>query len=246
MKERGSWQEYVLAGSAVLLTIGLPLGHLATTERVYTALTGGSVDCSHGEHTGKYPYGIIAVPGAGGYVDGNGQFQPNNFEERRLITAALVDPNDAAPIILLGEPESTRGEDKKYLQDQVIKLSDGKVELPDEKVYIDTNSINTATNMDALKAFMKKHGIENALIVTDEFHINRALILACGDGIDAEGLSVEVAIKNYDPELYPLIEKQDESEQVRDLVRLERLKVFLLAYDPNDVISTVIKRIENR
>lgn len=247
MRERPGWRKVAIAGSLALLTFS-PLLNLPVTVRVADALAGKSVDCSSGELTNApYPYGVIAVPGAGGEIDGNGQPQPNTFENRRLTAAALAYINGFAPqVILLDGPGSLGETDKEYLQNQVWTLSGGKKELPGGSVFLDSVSVNTATNMDVLKAFMEKYGLSNALIVTDQFHLDRAMIMACIKKINSKGLSVESLAKMYNKAFSEIVQEEDGEDVVKSLTESERLKILWLPYDPDWLIPTAIKETFNR
>jgi len=56
-------------------------------------------------------------------------------------------------------------------------------DVPDEKIFIENRSANTRENMAFAAAIMRENGWGSALVVTDYFHMKRAVLLAREYGI---------------------------------------------------------------
>ena len=59
--------------------------------------------------------------------------------------------------------------------------------VPLEKVFLEDQSVNTFENLRNAKAIMEANGMENALLVTSDYHLTRALWLTHDAGVEAIG-----------------------------------------------------------
>lgn len=214
----------------------LPIKNHESTTRVIQALSGQKVDCSYGEATGNsYSSDLIAVFGAGTSTDEFGNLQPNSFQIGRMQAAAEAYARGLAPKILLidGIEPSILKSVKTYLQLAVSFFSEGKVSLPRSAVSLLTDSMNTASNVRDLKDYMNDADMERVVLITDEFHSQRAEILACNYGINSQMKTVE-----------EMVEKdQDSSMKMQVLAIKENFEIVLLAYDPKGYLPTSIKQL---
>jgi len=55
--------------------------------------------------------------------------------------------------------------------------------VPDDRILRDTSSANTVENLQNAKALMEARGLSSAIVVTSDYHIERALWLARAEGI---------------------------------------------------------------
>lgn len=57
-----------------------------------------------------------------------------------------------------------------------------------EDVYAETASFNTSQNLQNARALMEAEGLSQALVVTSDYHVARALELCRQEGISATGI----------------------------------------------------------
>ena len=73
--------------------------------------------------------------------------------------------------------------------------------VPEEDVVAETASFNTRENLTYARAIMEHRGLDEALIVTSDYHVARALALCAQTGITATGKGSpskpEYFIKNH-------------------------------------------------
>ena len=73
--------------------------------------------------------------------------------------------------------------------------------VPEVDVVAETDSFNTRENLTYAKAIMESRGLKNALVVTSDYHVARALELCRQVGISAVGKGSpskpEYFIKNH-------------------------------------------------
>jgi hypothetical protein len=237
---------------ALLMAVIPPTINHETTLRVWDAAWGTRIGCDYGVEPidATYPYDAIAVPGAGLYFDEKTQnYQPNSFERRRLHAAALGFVNNLSPKIILLDGQLEPGVDpninRDYLQTEVSKLSHRKVELPDDAVYIDALSINTATNMEELEKLVQDLELNKILIITDQFHSVRSILLVCAKNVNASYKTVEELTAEYEPMKIEEINKPNIASGMKDRHVKEILEILSLPWDPPGTISTILKQIAN-
>lgn len=228
-----------MAEIAALTTIFiLPLKNYESTTMVIQALSGHKVDCSYGEAANEsYPFDIIAVFGAGTYIDELGNIRLNSSQIRRLQASAVAYAEGYAPEIVLmdGMEDSVLESTRNYLQLAVNFFSKGKKVLPGESVTLLTGSINTASNAGDLSEYMDLKGMKKVLSITDAFHSQRAEILACNFGVNTQIKTVE-----------EIMETDQYKIQKRPVIIMkENFEIVLLAFDPKGHIPTVAKTVVN-
>ncbi len=106
---------------------------------------------------------------------------PNPFFERRLDAAAALFRAGKVHCLLVSGDHGTRH------YDEVDAMARGLVRrgVPREKIALDHAGFRT---LDSLVRARRVFGVRGAVIVTDDFHLPRALYLAQDNGIDAVGL----------------------------------------------------------
>lgn len=60
--------------------------------------------------------------------------------------------------------------------------------VPEADVWAETSSFNTRQNLQNARAMMEAAGLEQALIVTSDYHVARGLELCRQEGISATGI----------------------------------------------------------
>ena len=135
----------------------------------------------------------IIVLGAQVKEDGT----PSVALERRL-TAALESYREKRQLIIVcgaqgGNEPRPEGD---VMRDWLLERG-----VPDEDVVAETDSFNTRENLTYAKAIMESRGLKNALVVTSDYHVARALELCRQVGISAAGKGSpskpEYFIKNH-------------------------------------------------
>ncbi len=136
---------------------------------------------------------VIIVLGAQVKEDGT----PSVALERRLTAALESYRKDRQLIIVCG----AQGGNEPRPEGDVMRdwlLERG---VPDEDVVAETESFNTRENLTHAKAIMEEHGLGEALVVTSDYHVARALVLCRQVGIAATGKGSpskpEYFIKNH-------------------------------------------------
>ena len=136
---------------------------------------------------------VIIVLGAQVKEDGT----PSVALERRLNAALESYQADRQLIIVCG----AQGGNEPRPEGDVMRdwlLARG---VPGEDVVAETESFNTRENLTYAKAIMESRGLKNALVVTSDYHVARALTLCRQVGISAVGKGSpskpEYFIKNH-------------------------------------------------
>ena len=135
----------------------------------------------------------IIVLGAQVKEDGT----PSVALERRLTAALESYRQDRQLIIVCG----AQGGNEPRAEGDVMRdwlLARG---VPDEDVIAETESFNTRENLTHAKGIMEERGLREALVVTSDYHVARALELCRQVGIPATGKGSpskpEYFIKNH-------------------------------------------------
>jgi len=241
MKEReNKAYKLIRFGLVVSLFVGLPVLNHESTCRVFTAFFGGGIDPATGEAANsKYPYDVIAVPGAGYDKDEHGNYILSADEEGRLNSAAKLYVDGYAPFIILldGGAAQINGAGTRYLQRTVEQMSDGKNKLPASSVFTDDSQsdINTATNMQVLQTFMLERGLKKAVLTTDKFHSIRVELLARNYNINSDIVTVE--------DQFPGITNKLDDDPI--IILKEEGESGFTVYDPGALASIGAKSLYN-
>ncbi len=107
---------------------------------------------------------------------------PNAFFERRLDAAAALYRAGKVRCLLASGDHGTR----YYNEVEAMRQGLVKRGVPASKIALDHAGFRT---LDSLVRAKKVFGINDAVVVTDGFHLPRALYLAESNGIDAVGLT---------------------------------------------------------
>lgn len=136
---------------------------------------------------------VIIVLGAQVKEDGT----PSVALERRL-TAALESYQERAQVIIVC---GAQGANEPRAEGDVMR--DWLVEhgVPEADVVAETASFNTRENLRYARTIMQERGLSQALVVTSDYHVARALELCRQEGIEATGKGSpskpEYFIKNH-------------------------------------------------
>ena len=126
---------------------------------------------------GDTTYDVIIVLGCGVYADGT----PTPLLSDRLDAAIYLYNQGAAPKILMS------GDHYKDNYNEVAAMRKYAMDrgVPSEDIFMDHAGLSTYDSMYRAANIFQ---IENAIVVTQEYHLARALYLADSMGIDAVGV----------------------------------------------------------
>ena len=161
-----------------LLTAGLLIGFVYLKEKTLPA---------------RQESDVIIVLGAQVKPDGS----PSEALRRRLAAAHEAYEEKRQVIIVCG----AQGGNEPRAEGDVMRdwlLERG---VPQEDVVAETASFNTRQNLEYARAIMEHRGLSQALVVTSDYHVARALALCRQVGISATGKGSpskpEYFIKNH-------------------------------------------------
>lgn len=136
---------------------------------------------------------VIIVLGAQVKEDGT----PSVALERRLTAALETYQSDPQIIICCG----AQGANEPAAEGDVMRAWLIERGVREEDVIAETKSFNTRENLSYAKAIMQERGLSQALIVTSDYHVARALALCRQVGVAATGKGSpskpEYFIKNH-------------------------------------------------
>ena len=108
----------------------------------------------------------------------------NYFYKYRIESAAkLFKANKVKAILVSGDNASRYYNEPARMRKDLIKAG-----VPKSKIYLDFAGFRT---LDSIKRAKKIFGLKSFTIVTQRFHLERALFIARADGIDAIGFEAK-------------------------------------------------------
>ncbi|MBC8066436.1 MAG: YdcF family protein [Chlorobia bacterium] len=170
----------ILAGAAVFVwTTNLSVLHSAD-GRVYTKAE-------------NLPSQTVALVLGTSPMIANGN--KNLFFERRMNAAAkLYKAGKTKKILVSGDNGSPYYDEPTAMQEALIKRG-----IPKEDIALDYAGFRT---LDSVIRAHKVFGVEKCVIVTDDFHLPRALFVAEEEGIDAVGFQTDPLPMSVSPQTY--------------------------------------------
>jgi SanA protein len=172
------WRRVVL-----IWFIGLLIGAIifvSSINRYVFLQTKDKIENSITEISDKEPLRIAVVFGAG--VRENGE--PSLALEDRIITAVeLYRAGRVRKILMSGDNRFQNYNEPAAMREQAIKRG-----VPSENVVADYAGRRTYDTCFRAKEIF---GIERAVLVTHEFHLNRAIYLCQAAGIDSIGITAD-------------------------------------------------------
>lgn len=130
---------------------------------------------------------VLIVLGARVEPDGT----PSPALGRRLDRALACYEAGYAPVIIT---TGGQGDDEPMPEGEAMRAYLIAQGVPMAAVLAETNSYNTAENIEGAKAIMEEIGAETAVIVTSDYHLWRALDMAARAGIEATGAGSQNAL----------------------------------------------------
>lgn len=123
----------------------------------------------------------ILVLGAGVREDGS----PSNMLEDRILTGIKLYENEKCSTLLMsGDHGSEEYDEVNCMKDYAVKLG-----IPSEDIFMDHAGFSTYDSL-----YRAKHvfGVDKMIIVTQKYHLYRALYIAESLGIDAIGVKADI------------------------------------------------------
>jgi SanA protein len=113
--------------------------------------------------------------------------RPNPFFHNRVAAAVrLYETGKVAYILASGDNSHSSYNEPAYLREALVRSG-----VPEERVVLDYAGFST---LDSVIRAQKVFGLDSLLIVSQAFHLERALFIASASGIDAVGYAaVDVA-----------------------------------------------------
>ncbi len=126
-------------------------------------------------------YDCIFVLGCGVHPDGT----PSHMLQDRLETAYALYQSGASDYILVS------GDNGRVDYNEVGVMKEYLMEkgVPEEAIYMDHAGFSTYESLYRAKAIF---GVERMVVVTQEYHLYRALYIAADRGIAADGVAADV------------------------------------------------------
>ncbi len=123
----------------------------------------------------------ILVLGAGVRDDGS----PSNMLEDRLLTGIdLYKNGNTIPLLMSGDHGREEYDEVNCMKDYAVSM-----EVPTEDIFMDHAGFST---YESLYRARDVFGAEKVIIVTQEYHLYRALYIAESLGLDAVGVSADL------------------------------------------------------
>ena len=150
---------------------------LAAGIGAYVVIQGGRHMLTEQEAVREGPYECILVLGCGVYADGT----PTPMLRDRLDMAAQLYAAGAAPKILVSGDHATKEYDEvNHMKDYLIQAG-----IPSEDIFMDHAGLSTYESMYRAQAVFQ---VSRPLIVTQKYHLYRAIYAARALGMDADGV----------------------------------------------------------
>ena len=161
----------LLIGTAVLVVVWSPLLHAAHTDRVYASAAEVPLD-----HAGR----VAIVLGAGLTRSG----RPSPALADRLATAVeLYRRGHVTKLLLTGDNRYVSYNEPEAMRRRALELG-----VPDEDLVLDYAGRRTYDSCYRARAIF---GLDRAVVVTQAFHLDRALYLCDSFGIEAIGVAAD-------------------------------------------------------
>lgn len=123
----------------------------------------------------------VVVLGAGLKSDGT----PSHMLEDRIIVGVdIFEATDADYILMSGDCSSVYYDEPGAMKKYALELG-----VDDEKILIDNEGFSTLESITRVK---EEYGFDNIIVITQKYHLYRALYIAEDCGVDAVGVSADL------------------------------------------------------
>ncbi|KKU52748.1 MAG: hypothetical protein UX74_C0009G0026 [Parcubacteria group bacterium GW2011_GWA2_47_10b] len=120
-------------------------------------------------------------------------------------------------------------------------------DIPEDKIILEEESLNTQENAEGVGAILEKYGIQNAALLTNSYHLDRAKKIFENQGIEVSGFPAEewlskrrskMGINHYEK----FVEQFMESKHIKWESMKEKILSGLLTIDRKGKIPRAITR----
>jgi SanA protein len=134
------------------------------------------------------PTPVAVVLGTAPYFNGH----KNPFFERRMDAAAeLYKAHKVDKVLVSGDNHSTTYDEPTAMRDGLVARG-----VPAGKVVLDYAGFRT---LDTIVRAHRVFGVQKCVLVTDDFHLARALYIASNEGLDAMGFQTKALPTSVSP-----------------------------------------------
>lgn len=178
----------------------------------------------------EHPQGdVIVMLGGGAYpdtpdVDGMGTLcsSPAN----RILTAVRLQRELNVPILVSGgQVYGDTGEEAKIAKRVLMSLG-----VPEDMILAETKSINTTQNAKYSAELMREYGLNQPILVTSAYHMNRAMLNFHKQGLNAEAFPSDYQVPRHPEFHYTKLRPQTEALLDNVTVLQETLRTFVTRY----------------
>ena len=157
-------------------------------------------------------------------VDGEGALcaSPAN----RLLTAVRLQRMLDVPILLSGgQVYEDTGTEAKIAKRILLSLG-----VPEDKILVETRSINTRQNAQFSAEILRAHGLSHPILVTSAFHMNRSVLNFEKQGVAVEPYPADYLVSHHPVFHYTKLRPQTEALLDNVTVLQECLRTFVTRY----------------
>ena len=179
---RRIFKKYVLPILSLVLLIVFLFGVLVTVVSASMVAVGQKrvIDAAEAVTLhNECPFDCILVLGAGLRPDGS----PSDMLHDRVITGVELYRALDLPLLMSGDQT---GDYNEVAAMKTLAMSLG---VPEDKILLDPQGYSTYESVIRAK---ENFGVHHMIIVTQEYHLHRALYLSGSQGIDAYGVSADL------------------------------------------------------
>lgn len=130
----------------------------------------------------------VIVLGAGLRADGT----PSSYLRRRVEGGAELYRAGVAPTVILSGDAHDNADGTRYDEPASMRawLLDNDLGVPDDAIVLDREGFNTTATC---RRAHDLYGVRTAVVVTQDYHLRRALFSCARAGLDAQGVGVSAA-----------------------------------------------------
>lgn len=157
-------------------------------------------------------------------VDGTGALcaSPAN----RLLTAVRLQRRLDVPILVSGgQVYSDSGPEAQIARRILLSLG-----VPDDKILVETKSINTTQNAEFSTEILREHGLSKPLLVTSAFHMKRSVLNFEKQGVAVTAYPADYQVSHHPVFHYTKLRPQTEALLNNVTVLQETMRTMVTRY----------------
>ena len=169
----------ILIAFACFLIVGIV--SLVSVSEYVRISTNSDIYDKVSELEGKESFDCIVVLGAGLQSDGT---PSHMLEDRIKVGVAVMNATGTKYILMSGDKSG-----KYYDEPAAMKKYAEAIGVSPERILIDTEGFSTYESMTRVKT---EYGFDHIMVITQKYHLHRAIYIARRSGIDAIGVSADL------------------------------------------------------